>query len=205
MQESQTEPLGQAVTALILAGGQGSRMGGLDKGLQRFQDRPLVQHALIRIEASVKNVIINANRNLDLYQEFGQTVLKDQTPNYPGPLAGIHAGLCAVQTPYLLTLPCDVPYFPLNLLRRLAEPFRQNTNLILTVASSPSGPQPVFSLMRTEARQSLTEFLAQGRRKMHEWHSTLPHAVVEFEEEFAFHNLNTLDELHALEQNQVLK
>ena len=120
-----THPTASAdITALILAGGRGSRMGGVDKGLQNFQGTPLALHALMRLQQQTllpADVMINANRNLGAYEAFGVPVWPDALADYAGPLAGFLTGLERCETPLLLTVPCDVPYFPLSLCERLAQ------------------------------------------------------------------------------------
>ena len=190
------------ISAVILAGGQGSRMGGADKGLQQFRHAPLALHALLRIQPQVAEVLINANRNIGVYEGFGVPVICDQTPDYAGPLAGMQAGLNACSLPFLITVPCDVPLFPENLVEKLCQPFEENPELLLTVVKTPSGDQPVFCLIRIEALASLEEFIKQGKRKIDAWYANIPHAKVYFDDEQAFHNVNTIQELKALESSK---
>lgn len=191
----------EQISAVILAGGMGSRMGGADKGLQQFRHAPLALHALLRIQPQVDEVLINANRNIGVYEGFGVPVICDKTPDYAGPLAGMQAALNACTLPFVVTVPCDVPLFPDNLVEKLCQPFEQNPDLLLTVAKTPSGDQPVFCLIRIEALASLEEFIKQGKRKIDAWYATIPHAKVYFEDEKAFHNINTIQELKALESS----
>ena len=108
------------ITGLILAGGRGSRMGGVDKGLQNHLGMPLAMHALLRLGPQVGEIMINANRNLGAYEAMGVPVWPDTLPDYAGPLAGFLAGLEHCETPYLVTVPCDSPLFPDDLVQRLA-------------------------------------------------------------------------------------
>lgn len=190
----------QDITAVILAGGQGRRMGGVDKGLQKFANAPLALHALLRISGQVGHVMINANRNLAVYESFGVPIVLDQQPDYAGPLAGMHAALIETHMPYLVTVPCDVPYFPTDLVAKLAEPFAKNPELMLSMASTLGRTQPVFCMMSNLVLPSLEEFLRKGGRKIDIWSAELPHEIVEFPDESAFHNVNTLEELKALER-----
>ncbi len=135
------------ITGLILAGGRGSRMGGVDKGMQSFRGVPLVLHALRRLAPQVDRVMINANRNLDAYRAMGVPVWSDEAPDFPGPLAGMLAGLEHCETPYLVTVPCDTPYFPGDLTARLSGGMLE-TGADIATAYTPEGdelfPQPVF-------------------------------------------------------------
>ena len=111
----------QDITGLVLAGGQGSRMGGIDKGLEPFHGIPLALHALRRLQPQVGSILVNANRHLDIYRTFGAPVCPDAQTDFSGPLAGFLAGMEHCHTPWLLTVPCDTPLFPPDLAQRLAE------------------------------------------------------------------------------------
>jgi molybdopterin-guanine dinucleotide biosynthesis protein A len=184
------------ITGLVLAGGRGSRMGGVDKGLQLFQGMPLAQHALRRLSPQVGRVMVNANRNLELYRAMGPAVYGDAMPGFAGPLAGVLAGLDHCVTPYLVTVPCDTPYFPHDLVERLAGGL---VGADIATAYSREGdelaPQPVFCLMKSSLRESLRAFIDSGQRKTGLWARELGGARVEFDDAAAFANFNTLAEL----------
>lgn len=189
------------ITGLILAGGRGSRMGGVDKGLQLLQGVPLAQHALRRLSPQVGQVMINANRNLDVYRAMCLAVHSDGVPDFAGPLAGVLAGLDHCATPYLVTVPCDTPYFPHDLVERLAGGL---LGADIATAYSREGdelsPQPVFCLMKTSLRGSLRAFIDSGQRKTGLWARELGGARVVFDDAAAFANFNTAAELTGAEQ-----
>lgn len=190
------------ITGLILAGGRGSRMGGVDKGLQNHNGIPLAMHALLRLQMQVGHVMINANRNLGAYESMGAPVWPDALPDYPGPLAGFLAGLEHCETPYLVTVPCDTPGFPLDLVERLAAALEANGAEIAMAATVENGEQqvqPVFCLMKTTLMESLVQFTQSGQRKIDRW--TAMHRCVEvpFDDAGAFFNANTLAELQQLQ------
>ena len=191
------------VTGLVLAGGRGSRMGGVDKGLQIYRGTPLALHAMLRLAPQVGQVMINANRNLAAYESFGAPVFTDATGDFTGPLAGFVAGLEQCQTPYLATVPCDSPLFPPDFVDRMAAAL-EGANAEIAVASAPEDgqmrAQPVFCLMRSALLESLVRFTHAGGRKIDRW--TAQHACVEvpFDDARAFFNANTLAELHDLQQ-----
>ncbi len=201
------------ITGLLLAGGRGSRMGGIDKGLQNFNGSPLAMHAVLRLGMQVGEVMINANRNLAAYESFGVPVWPDSLADYAGPLAGFLTGLERCETPYLLTVPCDTPLFPLDLASRLAEALMANDAEIAMVsapeaAAEPGAapvlrPQPVFCLLRTTLLESLVNFTQSGGRKIDAWTAQHRTVLVPFDRpgdaSDAFFNANTLAELHALE------
>ena len=200
------------ITALLLAGGRGSRMGGVDKGLQNFNGTPLAMNALLRLSQQTlppAEVMINANRNLSAYESFGAPVWPDALPDYAGPLAGFLTGLEQCETPLLLTLPCDVPNFPLSLCERLAHALlAQEAEIAMVAAPEDDGPprtQPVFCLLRRELRDSLARFMAAGGRKIDAWTGQHRQVIVPFDaaddDPRAFANANTLAELRRLEQH----
>ena len=204
------------ITAIILAGGRGSRMGGVDKGLQNFNGTPLALHTLLRLQMQssgpLAQVMINANRNLAAYEAFGASVWPDVLADYAGPLAGFLTGLERCETQYLVTTPCDTPLFPLDLVERLGEAMAADDADIAMVSATEldvhRGPvmraQPVFCLLKTELLESLVDFTHQGGRKIDAW--TAQHKTVmvpfglETDDPRAFFNANTLAELQSLEQ-----
>lgn len=192
------------ITGLVLAGGRAQRMGGMDKGLISFMNKPLIEHAIARLNSQAATILINANRNQDRYAQYGYAVVADHHPDFAGPLAGFAAGLEHCNTEYLLSVPCDSPVFPLNLSERLLEAM-VNTQSDLVYASSPDSSgaiwaQPVFCLMRRSVKQSLHDFLNQDGRKIDRWYETLHSSTVVFTDEAAFANTNTPEELQALER-----
>ena len=201
----------QDITGLVLAGGRGSRMGGVDKGLQSFCGVPLALHTLQRLQPQVGATLVNANRNLSVYAHFGAPVWPDSLADYPGPLAGFLTGLAHCTTPWLLTVPCDTPLFPTDLAARLAAAaMAQGADIAMAAApqADDSGqvrvrPQPVFCLLRVSLRDSLAQFTDRGGRAIRAWASQHACAVVPFDapgdDPRAFCNANTLAELDALQ------
>lgn len=174
-------------------------MGGIDKGLQRLDGKPLVQWAIERLAPQVDTLIINANRNLDEYARLGYPVVPDKIPGFAGPLAGLHAALVHLQTqtnepPWIITVPCDSPYFPLDLVIRLSASI-QTENADLVTAQSLGRKQVVFGLYRPGILNSLNAYLTAGGRKVQDWHATLDVTTTNFDDQpDAFRNLNTADD-----------
>ena len=201
------------ITALILAGGRGSRMGGVDKGLQNFNGLPLALHTLARLQMGghVGPIIVNANRNLAAYESLGATVWPDSVADYAGPLAGFLTGLERCETPYLVTAPCDTPLLPLDLIPRLAQALKREDAQIAMAAGPEPGrngvaatrTQPVFCLLRADLLESLNDFIQRGGRKIDAWTALHQTVIVPFDEPgddpHAFFNANTLVELQHLE------
>lgn len=183
-----------SITGVVLAGGQGSRMGGVDKGLQLLGGVPLAARALSRLLPQVASAMVVANRHLDDYRALGVNVVRDPVHGQPGPLAGFLAGLVHAETPWVLTVPCDAPDFPLDLARRLADA-AEAAQAPVAVASDGTRMQPVFCLMHRCLREPLRDFLAGGGRKVGEW--TQRHGAVRavFDANGAFANLNSAAEL----------
>ncbi|MEQ1883113.1 MAG: molybdenum cofactor guanylyltransferase MobA, partial [Burkholderiales bacterium] len=183
----------EAVTAIILAGGAGRRMGGQDKGLQDFRGRPLVCTVLDRIRSQVTDVLIVANRNAERYASFGYSVIADQVGGFAGPLAGLHAGLKTTTSDLVASVPCDTPFLPLDLITRLALPL-QDPRCELSVARTGHQVHPVFCLARRKLLPHLEAFLGSGGRKFDTWYANLAVVEVAFDDQVdAFRNLNTLD------------
>lgn len=191
----------EKITGLILAGGLGRRMGGRDKGLQPLRGKPLVAWALERLAPQVDAILINANQNLEAYTAFGYPVLPDRIGGFAGPLAGLHTGLLAAETPLLVTAPCDSPFLPEDLVERLHRGLVERS-AELAVAKTGDQAHPVFSLVRREVLGSLTDFLNGGGRKIDAWYAALQVVEVPFEDETAFANINTLEELNLFGEEQ---
>lgn len=193
------------ITGILLAGGLSRRMAGLaqapalssiDKGLLNFQGRPLAAHSLQRLRPQVGSVLINTNRQLEAWAQFGDPVFTDRREGFAGPLAGLEAALHAAQTPWVLTVPCDGPFFPVDLAERLSEAVHQQSAWVAT-ARTAAQVHPVYLLAHQAALPALTRFLDSGRRRIDAWTATLPHVEVVFPDEAAFANLNTPEEFAA--------
>lgn len=199
------------ITGLILAGGRGSRMGGADKGLQNFNGMPLALHTLMRLGPQVDSVMINANRNLAAYESFGASVWPDASADFAGPLSGFIVGLERAETPYVLTVPCDTPRLPLDLAERLSAALvRDNADIAMAAGQETNAQgqteirtQPVFCLLNIALLESLVKFTQAGGRKIDTWTAQHRTVVVPFDaptdDPHAFANVNTLQELQALE------
>ncbi|MEN9982359.1 MAG: putative molybdopterin-guanine dinucleotide biosynthesis protein [Pseudomonadota bacterium] len=198
------------ITGIVLAGGRGSRMGGVDKGLQLYNDTPLAKHAIQLLQPQVGSLLINANRNLDIYRswaaEADAQIVVDGLADFAGPLAGFLAGLEHCKTPYLMTVPCDTPRFPSNLVARLSEALVKN-DADIAMVSSPDDEgvlrhQPVFCLLKRELVESLKVFTEADGRKIGAWAAQQKLVRVNFNEahddQKAFYNANTLEDLQQL-------
>jgi molybdopterin-guanine dinucleotide biosynthesis protein A len=187
------------ISGLVLAGGQGSRMGGVDKGLQPFRGKPMVAHVIERLAPQVDELLINANRNPEDYARFGHQVIADEIAGFAGPLAGFERGLAHARGELVVTVPCDSPFLPTDLVARLHERL-ESAKAELAVAKTGDQSHPVFCLMRREVLASLQQFLGSGQRKIDKWYSALRVEEVAFDDEAdAFLNINTREELASLE------
>ena len=197
------------ITGVILAGGRGSRMGGVDKGLQNFNGVPLALHTQLRLSPQVGELLINANRNLAAYESFGVPVWPDAASlgDFAGPLAGFLTGLERCETAFMMTVPCDTPLFPHDLVARLAAALEaEDADIAMAAAREEDGQlraQPVFCLMRSELLESVVRFTHGGGRKIDAWTAQHKTVLVPFglpgDDPQAFVNANTLAELHQLE------
>ncbi|MCL4762314.1 MAG: molybdenum cofactor guanylyltransferase [Burkholderiales bacterium] len=185
------------VTGVVLAGGMGRRMGGVDKGLVPLHGRALVAHVLDRFAPQVGTIVVNANQNTERYAAFGHPVVADAVGGFAGPLAGLHAGMAASATPYVATVPCDSPFLPSDLVARLGAALLAR-EADLAVARTFDQPHPVFALVRRALLDDLAAFLHGGGRKIDRWYAALRVAEVSFDDcAEAFRNINTRDELDA--------
>lgn len=190
-----------AITGLVLAGGRGSRMGGVDKGLQAHRGQPLAAHALARLAPQVGPLAVNANRHAETYAALGWPVWPDALADFPGPLAGFLAGLARCTTPWLVTVPCDTPGFPPDLVARLAAGLDSDGAALAIAATREHGvlqPHPVFCLLRRDLADDLSAFLHSGQRSILRWTARHRCATVVFDDAAAFTNANTLDDLQRL-------
>ena len=189
----------EKITGVVLAGGLGRRMGGIDKGLQELRGQPMVHWVVERLAPQVDELLISANQNGERYAAFGHRVVPDQIPDFAGPLAGLHAALSAASHPLVATAPCDSPFLPADLISRLFSALTA-TGADLAVARTFDQPHPVFCLCRRDVLPHLTEFLAGGGRKIDRWYTTLKVVEVAFDDEAdAFENINTREELGRFE------
>lgn len=180
-----------AITGVVLAGGQGRRMGNVDKGFVELDARPLIAHVIDRLVPQVATLVINANRSAERYAAFGYPVVGDAVGGFAGPLAGLHAGLAAAATPFVATSPCDSPFLPADLVARLAAAFDARP-IDIAVARTFDQPHPVFALVRRTVLPHLAQFLDGGGRKIDAWYASLAIAEVSFDDEAdAFRNINT--------------
>lgn len=187
------------ISGIILAGGLATRMGGIDKGLVLFQQLPLVQHVINRLTPQVDEIMINANRELGHYATLGYSVIQDKLTGFIGPLAGFQLGLTHAKHDYVLTVPCDSPLLPLDLAERLLKNLLLQ-NADIAVATSNGDAHPVFCLCKKNMLPSLNSFIAQGGKKVSAWQKSQPYIEVDFSDNAAgFINLNTMDDLNALE------
>lgn len=182
------------VTGVILAGGRGQRMGNVDKGLQLLDGRPLIDWVLQRLTPQVDEVLISANRNLDTYATFGHRVIGDRIGGFSGPLAGLHSALSEAHHALIISVPCDTPFLPEDLVARLLAPLADE-RVDLSVAKTGTRTHPVICLMRRRLLPHLANYLDGGGRKVDAWYSSLQVVEVGFDDEEAFCNINTPEEL----------
>ena len=190
------------ITGVILAGGQGRRMGTVDKGLRELRGKAMAAWVIERFAPQVDEVLINANQNLDVYARFGYRVIPDEIGGFAGPLAGLQRGLSEASHPLVATSPCDTPFLPADLVARLHAALEADAAR-LAVARPGDQPHPVFCVCRRDVLPHLTAFLQQGGRKIDAWYATLKVVEVVFDDQpDAFSNINTPSELSAFENQR---
>ena len=188
------------ISSIILSGGRATRMGGVDKGLISLQNKPLIQHVISRLQPQADEIFINANREIAQYESFGYKVLQDENQDFSGPLAGVLLGLKHAKHDLVLSVPCDSPILPLDLVERLHNNMLEN-RMDIAVASNDGNTHPVFCLMKKSVLPSLIAFLDAGERKVSAWQKSQKYVEVDFSDcSEAFVKLNTPQDLADLEQ-----
>jgi molybdopterin-guanine dinucleotide biosynthesis protein A len=189
------------VTAVVLAGGRARRMGGRDKGLIELNHRPLIEYALAALRGQVDRILINANRNLERYAALGYPVIADSHGGFSGPLAGMASALIEIHTPCLVTVPCDCPALPKDLVARLLSA-REQADAQLAVAHDGTRMQPVFALLEHTLLGSLEQYLEAGGHKIDQWYARHRLALADFSDQpQAFINVNTPEDLAQMAQS----
>ena len=187
------------ITGVILAGGQARRMQGQDKGLVLLNSKPMIEYVIESLQPQVGELLINANRNQDIYSEYGFDIVSDELSGYHGPLAGMASALNKVTTPYMLTAPCDSPFIADDLAERLIKAL-ETENADISVAHNGERMQPVFCLMKKELLSSMNDFLNQGERKIDKWFKQHKLAIADFSNNpKTFDNLNTIEDIQSIE------
>ncbi len=188
------------ITYLILAGGRGQRMNGQDKGLMLWQNRPMIEHVLNQLQAPRERLIISANRNLDHYRKYSDIVIADSLEDFQGPLAGILSAMQVCNTEYLLCLPCDTPTPPQDLPRLLWQ-CMQAENKNAAICHDGERLQPLFCMLSCQHLRLLSDFLQQGRRKVHDFMQLIEPAICDFSrQKNAFYNFNRAEDMQHVEQ-----
>ncbi len=189
------------VTVVILAGGQGSRMGGQDKGLVEYRGKPMIDGVIDQVKPQTNRIMINANRNLETYRSLGYPLVPDSFDGFQGPLAGFLAAIQVVTTPYILTLPCDAPIVAPDYLSRMIHALESSGNP-LAVAADTDRLQPVYALISCGLKSSLLSFLDRGDRKIDRWYQQHEYSVVDFEPQCGmFTNFNRPEDMERFSLN----
>jgi len=182
------------VTAVILAGGKGRRIDGQDKGLIELTGRPLIEYIIDTITPQTSKILINANRNIERYRQFGHPVITDTLSDFQGPLAGFAIGMESAKTPYIITLPCDGPFVPDDLISRMVKAIKEN-DAEIAVAHDGTRMQPVYALLPVTLLPDLKSFLTSGERKIDRWYTQHDFALADFSDKpESFLNINTPDD-----------
>lgn len=182
-----------SVTTVILAGGRGIRIGG-DKGLQTLHGKALIDWVVEAVNGNSDEVLINANNAQERYAHFGYSVIADQMPDWPGPLAGLQAALSCARTDYVMTVPCDTPFLPADLITRLQDAQKLNASEA-AVAVVEGYRQPTVALYKKSVLPKLNAYLGSGGRKVNDWLDTLRLSEVVFDNVADFDNINSVEDL----------
>ncbi|RKR06032.1 molybdenum cofactor guanylyltransferase [Kushneria sinocarnis] len=184
------------LTAVILAGGEGRRMGGVDKGLVPLAGKPMIDHVIARLQPQVHHLLINANRSHEQYRGLGWPVVADQAGGHAGPLMGMLTAMRHVQASRVLIAPCDTPLLPHDLVCRMWEAATSDVDIVQ--ARDRERVHPVVALLRTALADDLSAALAAGERRIDRWYARHRLTSVCFESHLAFTNVNHESDAQAL-------
>ena len=194
------------VTGMILAGGKARRMGGVDKGLIKINGQAMIQYVLNVLKPQVKQILINANRNVSEYKKFGYPVISDQLEDFQGPLAGIAASMEVAKTKYICTCPCDGPLIARDLISRLFSEVSKTNDIKIAVAHDGKRLQPVYALIDCELLTNLIDYLKSGERKIDRWYTQHNFKAVDFSDrQDCFININTPEDQQTISQQLAKK
>ncbi len=189
-----------SITGVILAGGMARRMGGRDKALLPLSGHYLIEYCLRKLKTQIDTIIINANRNLEIYQSMGFPVISDSRDGFAGPLAGIATAMKYCETSHIFIVPCDSPFIPSTLVERFVDICRQ-TKADICVAHDGNRLQPVFGLIHTRTLASLEKYLDNGHNKIDTWYKQQSMSLVDCSDiPDTFININTPQDLEQAEQ-----
>ena len=187
------------ITGVILAGGQARRMQGQDKGLVLLNNKPMIEYVIDILKPQVATLLINANRNHEKYSEYGFDIVSDELSGYCGPLAGMASALNNTNTSYMITVPCDSPFIPDDLVQRLTAALASE-DADISVAHNGERLQPVFCLIKKDLMSSMNEFLSNDERKIDKWFNQHKLAIADFSDiPQTFDNLNTFEDIKVIE------
>lgn len=187
------------ITAVILAGGKGSRMGNHDKGLIKLANKPLIKYVIDSIQQQVDRIIISANRNTDEYQQLGFPVICDEKTEFNGPLSGIYEALKMCTTKYLMVLPCDCPFIEVDIIEKLYRSAEKNNSDVVLIHDGQF-LQPLFSLISKNALTSLEQCIAAKNFKAKQWMTDQKHSIIEDNRPMLFFNINNKNDLASAEK-----
>ena len=187
--------------AVILTGGRSSRMGGGIKSLKKFNNKSIFDRVFENLQTQVNKVIINSNDSENLFVKYNVEVIKDSLEGFLGPLAGLHATLewLNKNAPYinwLVTVPGDTPFIPINLVKKLLDKVK-NSNHKIVLAQSNGKTHPIIGIWHSNLFESLKNSLNSGNRKIMDWASQHSLGYVEFNNSKydPFFNINCNEDL----------
>lgn len=182
------------ISCIILAGGKGSRFNNQDKGLVKFKDKPLIEHVINIIQPQVDDIVISANRNIDSYNNYSSNVVQDNDENFCGPLSGIASAIPHCKHEWILIVPCDMPLLPTGLVTQMQE----NMNDQLACIAEANGRLQLVLFMHSSLLSSIQDSLSQKHYKLIKWAKSQNHIIVQFDDDAAFNNVNTPEQLAQL-------
>ena len=191
------------ITGVIVAGGQGSRVGFQQKALLPYQGEPILKPILALLGSQVNNVWVNANDEMERYQAFSEQLFSDEYQGFLGPLAGMHAAWQYIQTDWAVFVPCDNPNLPNDFVSRLQKAYQQQPNPIVVVHDGER-LQPLYIMMHRSMQESLSQAIAKGHLSVNRWVKENDFTEASFADccPKAFQNMNTLASFDVIEESK---
>ena len=174
------------ISCIILAGGEGKRVGGVDKGLLEYKNRPLIEYIINTIRPQVDDIVISANRNHDRYKQYSSKVVSDKSEKYLGPMAGIDAALPHCKHDWVLIIACDTPLLAADIIDKFLQ---TKTDSKLYIAESNNKMQLLLLLHRS-LHSSIKRALSENQLRLMRWAKSQQPEIVIFHAVAAFKNFN---------------
>ncbi len=180
------------ISCIILAGGEGKRVGSVDKGLLEYKNKPLIEHIINTMAQQVDDIVISANRNTERYKHYSKKVISDESEKYLGPLAGIDAALPHCAHDWVMIVACDIPFLPDDIIDKF---LLNRTDSNLYIAESDKKFQLVM-LLHKKLHDSIKRSLSEGQLRLMRWAKSQQPEIIVFQDDKVFKNFNNHEDFY---------